>query len=177
MGLSSWSNKHRNDAVDWIFDKSNNNHNKAGDISKLQLGDRFIHRKPFMTGNPFNSKDDEDGFRVHWDNLKSLGDAKKLTLSEFDVYANLAKSIQSDLEDSAMALIASLKAQTGEKNIALVGGVALNSVLNGRVLQELGFDNVYVPPAPGDEGIAVGCAMYGLQVYVVHVYMNTFVCI
>ena len=52
---------------------------------------------------------------------------------------------------------------TNQKNAVLVGGVALNSVLNGRILKEVGFENVFIPPGPGDEGVAVGCAMYGLQ--------------
>ena len=39
-------------------------------------------------------------------------------------------------------------------NVALTGGVALNSVLNGRILREMGFDNVFVPPGCGDEGTA-----------------------
>ena len=41
---------------------------------------------------------------------------------------------------------------TGQSNVVLTGGVALNSVLNGRILREMGFDNVFVPPGCGDEG-------------------------
>lgn len=41
---------------------------------------------------------------------------------------------------------------------------SLCSVLNGRISRELGFEKTFVPPGPGDEGIAVGCALYGLQV-------------
>jgi hypothetical protein len=62
-----------------------------------------------------------------------------------------------------LALVASLKEFSGQKNVALVGGVALNSVLNGRISRELGFDSVFIPPGPGDEGVAVGCALYGLH--------------
>ncbi len=42
------------------------------------------------------------------------------------------------------------------------GGVGLNSVLNGRLSRELGFKNVFIPPYPGDDGIAVGCCAYAL---------------
>lgn len=42
------------------------------------------------------------------------------------------------------------------------GGVALNSVLNGRLSRELGFRNTFIPPYPGDDGIAVGCCAFGL---------------
>ena len=44
--------------------------------------------------------------------------------------------------------------------------LSLHSVLNGRISRELGFENTFVPPGPGDEGVAVGCALYGLQVSV-----------
>ena len=43
--------------------------------------------------------------------------------------------------------------------------MALNSVLNGRLTREGGFKKLYVPPAPGDEGVAIGCALYGLHRY------------
>lgn len=84
--------------------------------------------------------------------------------ARFGYYANLAHSVQSDLESCAMQLVNSLRDFTGESNLALVGGVALNSVMNSKIRRECGFDNVFVPPGTGDEGIAVGCAYYGLQV-------------
>ena len=43
----------------------------------------------------------------------------------------------------------------------LAGGVALNCVANGRIEREAGFDNVWIQPAAGDDGIAIGCAYYG----------------
>jgi carbamoyltransferase len=63
-----------------------------------------------------------------------------------------------------MNMLTSLKSLSQEENIVLVGGVGLNSVLNGKILDSKLFKNVYIPPAPGDEGIALGCALYGLQV-------------
>lgn len=49
------------------------------------------------------------------------------------------------------------------------------SVLNGRISRELGFEKTFVPPGPGDEGVAVGCALYGLQV--VYGMRNTGLCV
>ena len=49
-----------------------------------------------------------------------------------------------------------LKAETGETNLCIAGGVGLNSVLNGRLARELGFTETFVPAYPGDDGIAVG---------------------
>src|SRR6201747_1101022 len=41
------------------------------------------------------------------------------------------------------------------------GGVALNCVANGRIAREAGFDNIWIQPAAGDDGVAIGCAYYG----------------
>jgi len=54
-----------------------------------------------------------------------------------------------------------LRETTGARNLCLAGGVALNCVANGRIVREAGFDNVWIQPAAGDNGIAIGCAYYG----------------
>ena len=114
------------------------------------------------SGNPLI----DNSFSINWDLLDNLPDPNKWSDDRFTELANLAASVQSDLETVSLNLCSSLREATGEMNLALVGGVALNSVMNAKILQSAGFENVYVPPAPGDEGIAVGCAMYGLQVMI-----------
>ena len=74
----------------------------------------------------------------------------------------LASRIQEDLEIIVMDFVSHFKKVTGEKNLCLAGGVALNSVLNGRLARELGFERTYIPPYPGDDGIAIGCCAFGL---------------
>ena len=54
-----------------------------------------------------------------------------------------------------------LRETTGAKNLCIAGGVALNCVANGKIVREAGFDNVWIQPAAGDDGIAIGCAYYG----------------
>ncbi|CAN0415570.1 unnamed protein product, partial [Scytosiphon promiscuus] len=76
-------------------------------------------------------------------------------------YAALAARAQEGLEEAALEFVSGLRERTGEKNVCLCGGVALNSVLNGKIAREAGFERVFVPPCPGDEGIAVGCASFG----------------
>ena len=120
MGLAPWASRHRNDARAWVFEKQKD---------KLNLGSDFYHKATFMTGNPYV----EDSFVVETQMLRDLGVPNKFREEEFGYYANIASSIQTDLESSAMALIKSLKESTGERYLALAGGVALNSVLNGRV--------------------------------------------
>lgn len=75
---------------------------------------------------------------------------------------SLSSRIQTDLESVAMDFVKHFKEKTGETNLCLAGGVALNSVLNGKLSRELGFENTFIPPYPGDDGIAVGCCAFGL---------------
>ena len=75
---------------------------------------------------------------------------------------SLASRIQTDLENVCLDFVRHMKARTEETNLCLAGGVALNSVLNGRLSRELGFKQTFIPPYPGDDGIAVGCCAFGL---------------
>lgn len=75
--------------------------------------------------------------------------------------ARLAADVQADLEDVVLDFLGRLREETGETRLAFCGGVALNSTLNGRLIREAGFEEVFIPPYPGDQGIAVGCAAYG----------------
>lgn len=74
----------------------------------------------------------------------------------------LAYRMQIDLESVVMDFCSHFQKETGQVNLCLAGGVALNSVLNGRLARELGFERTFVSPYPGDDGIAVGCCAFGL---------------
>lgn len=74
-------------------------------------------------------------------------------------YCDLARSIQDVTEDIVLRLARTLQLQTGEKNLCLAGGVALNCVANGRLLREGPFKQVWVQPAAGDAGGALGAAL------------------
>jgi carbamoyltransferase len=75
-------------------------------------------------------------------------------------HENVAGALQAVLEESYLHLVRRAHAQTGMENLCLAGGVALNAVANGRIRPETTFDGVYVQPAAGDNGIAVGAAYY-----------------
>jgi carbamoyltransferase len=75
------------------------------------------------------------------------------------VHADLAASGQRLLEEVLLGKARWLAAEVGSPNLCLAGGVALNGVANGRLLREGPFERVFVPPAPGDAGGAVGAAM------------------
>src|SRR5487761_2329787 len=76
-------------------------------------------------------------------------------------WEDLAWRVQHDAEEVLLARARWLRETTGAKNLCLAGGVALNCVANGRIVRETGFDNVWIQPAAGDNGIAIGCAYYG----------------
>jgi carbamoyltransferase len=73
-------------------------------------------------------------------------------------HMDLAASIQAVTEEIVLRLARSVKKETGAKNICLAGGVALNCVANGKLLRENIFDGIWVQPAAGDAGGAVGAA-------------------
>ena len=78
-------------------------------------------------------------------------------------WEDLAWRVQDDTEKVLLARARWLRETTGAKNLCIAGGVALNCVANGRIAREAGFDNVWIQPAAGDDGIAIGCAYYGLH--------------
>jgi carbamoyltransferase len=75
-------------------------------------------------------------------------------------FADCAASVQRVLEDTLVELARALQRETGLTDLCLGGGVALNGVANTRLLAESGFERIFVPPAPGDAGCAVGAALY-----------------
>ncbi len=75
-------------------------------------------------------------------------------------HADLAASVQARLEEVLMDMIRWLHERTGERCLAMAGGVALNCVANSRLWREGPFGEVWVQPASGDSGTALGAAMY-----------------
>ncbi|MGP3913527.1 carbamoyltransferase family protein [Nonomuraea sp. 10N515B] len=80
-------------------------------------------------------------------------------------HADLAASVQARLEEVLMELVRWLHGRTGERRLALAGGVALNCVANTRLLDEGPFDEVWAQPAAGDSGTALGGALHLAQAY------------
>jgi carbamoyltransferase len=76
-------------------------------------------------------------------------------------WQDLAWRVQNDTETVLLDRAIWLRETTGARNLCIAGGVGLNCVANGRILREAGFDRVWVQPAAGDDGIAIGCAYYG----------------
>ena len=104
---------------------------------------------PFFTS-------DEDYRSYFGDRLVSGGDLIRYNRH----YADIAASIQVVTEEILLALANHLHRTTGLSKLCFAGGVALNSVANGRLLNETPFNEIYVQPAAGDAGGALGAALY-----------------
>ncbi|HEY2184862.1 MAG TPA: carbamoyltransferase C-terminal domain-containing protein [Xanthobacteraceae bacterium] len=76
-------------------------------------------------------------------------------------WKDLAWRMQDDAERVLLERAIWLRETTGARNLCMAGGVALNCVANGRIAREAGFENVWIQPAAGDDGVAIGCAYYG----------------
>jgi carbamoyltransferase len=79
-------------------------------------------------------------------------------------YADVAASIQTATEEIMLKMARHAHAATGSKNLVIAGGVALNSVANGRIIKETPFEDVFIQPAAGDSGGALGAALYAYHV-------------
>lgn len=74
-------------------------------------------------------------------------------------YADVAASIQKVTEEIVISLINQIPAEKYNYNLCLAGGVALNSVINGKITQQTKFKNIYIQPSAGDGGGAIGAAL------------------
>jgi carbamoyltransferase len=73
---------------------------------------------------------------------------------------DVAAALQAVLEEAYLHLVGEAQRRTGSPNICLAGGVALNAVANGRIRPETGFEGLFVQPAAGDSGTAIGSAYW-----------------
>lgn len=94
--------------------------------------------------------------------VAELGQPRAVGEEIAERHQDIAASAQRVLEETVLHLLKGLHEQTGEENLCLAGGVAFNSVMNGRIMQESPFKNFFVQPAAGDAGCSLGAA------YLVH---------
>lgn len=92
--------------------------------------------------------------------IKKFGPARHQSEPLNDYHRDLAASVQRVCEEVIFHMANDLKKRSGMSDICLSGGVAQNSVANGKVTQNTDFQNLFVPPAGHDAGTAVGAALY-----------------
>ncbi len=91
--------------------------------------------------------------------VKELGPSRKVDEELTEHHWDVACSAQKALEETAIYLVKKIKEMTGEENLCMAGGVAFNSVMNGRIFHETPFKRFFVQPAAGDAGCSLGAAM------------------
>lgn len=91
---------------------------------------------------------------------KKLGPKRNANEPLEQRHRNLASALQARLEEVYLGMLKKLAERTGLKAVCLAGGVAFNCVANGKIFDQTGFEQVYVHPAAGDAGLAVGAAFY-----------------
>jgi carbamoyltransferase len=92
--------------------------------------------------------------------VKRLGKARAASEPIEDRHYAIASSLQRRLEEVVLDRLRTLRKITGMRKLCMAGGVAFNCVVNGKILEQTGFDEVYVQSAAGDAGLAIGAAMY-----------------
>ncbi|MCB9865420.1 MAG: carbamoyltransferase [Phycisphaerales bacterium] len=98
-------------------------------------------------------------FNRRWERL--FGRPQRTKETELDAFhQDIAQSGQKIVEEIMVKMAAHVHRQTGMDNVCIAGGVGLNCVANWRILQESGFKNIFIQPAAGDSGAALGTAFY-----------------
>jgi carbamoyltransferase len=92
--------------------------------------------------------------------VKVFGPARKEGEELTQKHKDIATSVQRVCEELILHLLDHLQKRTGLKNICIAGGVAQNSVANGKILEHTDFEYLYIPSAGHDAGISMGCALY-----------------
>ena len=114
------------------------------------FGPRRMPEAEFFTATTHPNRD-----HPHWDDAVAAQNQK---------YADIAASIQRVTEETVLKMAKAAYEHTGSKNLVMAGGVALNSVANGRIVRESPFERVFIQPAAGDSGGALGAALYAYHV-------------
>ena len=91
-------------------------------------------------------------------------DPKNPKVQENQYYADIAASIQRVTEETVLTMLRALHEETGADSVCMAGGVALNSKGNGRLVRESPFKKIFIQPAAGDSGGALGAALYAHHV-------------
>tara|TARA_Y100001936_G_scaffold245037_1_gene286372 strand:- start:2785 stop:4488 length:1704 start_codon:yes stop_codon:yes gene_type:complete len=87
------------------------------------------------------------------------------SISPSQIHFDIGASAQKILEDVLLKMASHIHEKTKMKNLCLGGGVALNGVANYRLLKESPFENIHIPPSPGDAGSAIGCAQFAYYIH------------
>jgi carbamoyltransferase len=129
------------------------NWQEAGKVMGLAA---FGEARPIDSMVEFQKKIIEGPFKIY----KGKKDFDSQPIESFQTSANIAASVQAKFEEVTINLIKELKLKYPEfENLILVGGCALNCLTNSKIINEKYFKQVFIPPFPNDEGIAIGAVL------------------
>ncbi|MDX2067879.1 MAG: carbamoyltransferase C-terminal domain-containing protein [Haliscomenobacter sp.] len=149
-----------------------------GQPTELDKVAQFIHLKDngLFELNPRFFRHFKEGVNMDWQGgsphvgtlytealCTLLGPARSPEEPLSDYHRNVATSVQRMAEKVIFHLAEDLQRKTGQKNLCLAGGVAQNSVANGKLLANTSFEKLFVPPAGHDAGTSIGAALYALH--------------
>ncbi|MCC6287131.1 MAG: carbamoyltransferase [Chitinophagaceae bacterium] len=117
-------------------------------IPPTKAGFKYENNIPYV-GNLFSEKF-----------IEAFGQPRKKEEELTQYHKDLATSVQRVTEELIFYILKKLRERTGLENVCIAGGVAQNSVANGKVAEATGFKNVYIPSAGHDAGISMGSALY-----------------
>jgi carbamoyltransferase len=121
---------------------------KAYFVQPTQAGFEYVNHVPSV-GNLFSEKF-----------IEEFGPPRKAGEELTQYHKDLAASVQKVTEELIFHILTHLRKMTGLESVCIAGGVAQNSVANGKVAAATGFKNVYIPSAGHDAGISMGSALY-----------------
>lgn len=107
---------------------------------------------------------------INYESMKQIDSSKSAKYLDFwenfQYYADIARWVQVETERAVEYLYNSYYKLCPQKNVAYAGGLALNAVCNSKLINNTPFDNYYIQPAAGDNGLSIGCCYYGwLEVF------------
>lgn len=127
------------------------------------LGQSYSQKFIELFGRPRNPQSKfftrDTGWPIYFGRKPNKAEYQKLALKQ-EYYADIAASIQAAIEEALIRLANEAYRITGEKNLCLAGGVALNSVANWKILNKTPFQEIFIQPAAGDAGGALGAALF-----------------
>ena len=140
MGLAPYGNPIYENKIRQLIDIKND--------GTFRLDQRYFN---YATGLTMTNKKFDDLFG------KKPRNPQKENINQF--HMDIAASIQKVTEEVMIKLAKDIRKEYGMKNLCLAGGVALNCVANGKILEEKIFDNIWIQPAAGDAGGSLGAAL------------------
>lgn len=163
MGMSPYGDPAYLDKIEKVFQYSpsdgsfrlNMEYFSFHQSTKTSFNRRFVN----LFGEP--RVHDADFFTLKTNPERS---AEQSTIKQNQHYANIAASIQHVTEDALIAIANHLHRETGNSKLVMAGGVALNTKANYRLLTETPFEEIYIQPAAGDDGGALGAALWAYHI-------------